>query len=265
MKSENRYQSIIRKVFHGRHKRGARVVHFSRENLVEAARKLNISLPKNLGDIISSFRFRTPLPESIAKLAPPGKEWTIKLSGKGKYRFEAVGKSNIEPRHGFIVTKIPDSTPSVINRYAMDDEQALLAKLRYNRLIDIFTGVTCYSLQNHLRTTVPGMGQVETDEIYIGIDKRGAHYVIPVQAKAGKDKQSIVQIEQDIGICAAKFGNLIAKPVAAQFMADDVIALMEFEKDGGGVVLSNERHYRLVPADQLSEKDLAAYAARKSD
>jgi len=41
--------------------------------------------------------------------------------------------------------------------YALGDEQALLAKLRYNRLLDIFTGVVCYSLQNHLRTNVPGM------------------------------------------------------------------------------------------------------------
>ncbi len=65
----------------------------------------------------------------------------------------------------------------------MNDEQALLAKIRYNRLIDIFTGITCYSLQNHLRTTVPNIGQVEIDEIYIGIDKRGAHYILPAQAK----------------------------------------------------------------------------------
>jgi hypothetical protein len=30
-----------------------------------------------------------------------------------------------------------------------------------NRIIDIFTGVTCYSLQNHLRTTLTDIGQVE--------------------------------------------------------------------------------------------------------
>jgi hypothetical protein len=72
-------------------------------------------------------------------------------------------------------TKVPDSTPGVIAMYALSDEQALLAKLRYNRLIDIFTGVACYSLQSHLRTSVRTLGQVETDEIYIGLDKRGAH------------------------------------------------------------------------------------------
>ena len=68
--------------------------------------------------------------------------------------------------------KIPDSTPGVIAKYVLSDEQALLARVRYNRLVDIFTGITCYSLQNHLRTTVRSIGQVEIDEIYVGIDKR---------------------------------------------------------------------------------------------
>jgi hypothetical protein len=62
----------------------------------------------------------------------------------------------------------------------MNDEQALLARLRYNRMVDIFTGLTCYSLQSHLRTTLRDGSQVETDEIYIGLDKRGVHYVLPV-------------------------------------------------------------------------------------
>ncbi len=44
-------------------------------------------------------------------------------------------------------------------------------------IIDIFTGITCYSLQNHLRTTVPDVGQVETDEVYVGIDRRGVHLI----------------------------------------------------------------------------------------
>lgn len=82
---------------------------------------------------------------------------------------------------------IPDATPEIIRAYAMDDEQALLAILRYNRLIDTFLGLTTYSLQNHLRTTVKKIGQIEIDELYVGMDKRGCHYVIPVQAKGGKD------------------------------------------------------------------------------
>ena len=99
-------------------------------------------------------------------------------------------------------TKIPDATPGIVAKYALGDEQALLARVRYNRLIDIFTGVVCYSLQNHLRTFVAGVGQIETDELYVGVDKKGAHFIFPIQAKGGSDQLNIVQIEQDFEVCA---------------------------------------------------------------
>jgi hypothetical protein len=162
-------------------------------------------------------------------------------------------------------TKVPDATLGVIAKYTLTDEQALLAKLRYNRLVDIFSGVTCYSLQNHLRTTVPQMGQVETDELYIGVDKKGSHYVFPVQAKGGKDKLNIVQIEQDIAICAHKFPSLICRPLAAQFMQDQVIAMFEFEKDEKGPVIASEKHYKLVPPEEVTEADLETYRNRSSE
>ena len=159
-------------------------------------------------------------------------------------------------------TKIPDSTPGIIMKYAFNDEQALLAKLRYNRLIDIFSGVTCYSLQNHLRTTVPDMGQVETDEIYVGIDKRGAQYVFPIQAKGGTDQLGIVQIEQDAALCAAKFPQLICRPIAAQFIVDNLIALFAFEENNDDVTIIDEKHYRLVSPEQMTDEDLANYRNR---
>jgi hypothetical protein len=107
-------------------------------------------------------------------------------------RFVLTRSKPIVPNENMALTKVPDATPGVVAKYALSDEQALLAKVRYNRLVDIFTGVACYSLQNHLRTTVPNMRQLETDEIYIGVDKKGAHYVFPVQAKGGSDRLSVV-------------------------------------------------------------------------
>jgi hypothetical protein len=171
----------------------------------------------------------------------------------------------IVPNQNLTETKVPDATPGIVAKYAFNDEQALLAKLRYNRLIDIFTGVTCYSLQNHLRTTVPNMGQVETDEIYVGVDRRGVQFVFPIQAKGGSDKLNIVQIEQDIGVCGHKFGNLICRAIAAQFMLDGVIALFEFEQSEDGVRIAGEKHYRLVPPDEVTEEDLRGYRERLSD
>ncbi len=180
-------------------------------------------------------------------------------TGKGKYKFALVADKPLVPNTSMTITKVPDSTPGLVLKYAFNDEQALLAKVRYNRLVDIFTGLACYSLQNHLRTTVPEMGQVETDEIYIGVDKKGSHYVVPMQAKGGTDKLGIVQIEQDFAVCAHRFPNLICRPVAAQFMENDVIALFEFGQDENGVGIYSEKHYKLVPPEQVTEEDLRAY------
>jgi hypothetical protein len=81
---------------------------------------------------------------------------------------------------------------------------------------------------------VEDLGQIETDEIYVGVDKRGVHYVFPVQAKGAKDKISVVQIEQDITMCSSKFPHLICRPIAAQSMKEDLIALFELEQTKSG-------------------------------
>jgi hypothetical protein len=265
MREQNRYAAIIEKIFATKFKRGMREVDFEREDLERVARKLGVRLPKNLGDLVYSFRYRTPLPESVRRTAVPGEAWIIRPAGKARYRFALVVDRPIAPSDSLTTTKVPDSTPGVIAKYALSDEQALLARVRYNRLVDIFTGIACYSLQNHLRTTVSGMGQVETDEVYIGVDKKGVQYVLPVQAKGGKDKLSIVQVEQDLAVCAEKFPSLICRAVGAQFMPNDVIALFEFEKGDQAIGVASERHYKLVPPEEVTDEDLRAYQQRASD
>ena len=260
----NRYARIIEDIFVSHYSEGASEIAFEREEIVRCAKKLHIKLPKNLGDLIYSFRYRVALPESVRAKAAEGKEWVILPAGPARYRFVLKTLAKITPNEMLAEARVPDSTPGIIGIYALNDEQALLAKLRYSRLVDIFTGVTCYSLQSHLRTTVPGLGQVEADEIYIGLDRRGVHYVFPIQAKGGSDLLSTVQIEQDFAMCASKFQSLICRPVAAQFIADDLIALFEFEKSDEGIAVSLEKHYRLVPGEDVTSSDLEAYRERPS-
>lgn len=255
----NRYSQIVESIFLAAYEEGATEVEFDREDIALHATQLGIDLPKNLGDVVYSFRFRTALPEAIEARTPPGLEWVIRLSGRGKYKFVAVKQARIVPAEQMLQTKIPDATPGVIAMWALNDEQALLAMLRYNRLLDIFTRVTCYSLQNHLRTTAPKIGQVETDEVYIGIDRAGAQYVFPVQAKGGSDQISIVQIEQDLALCADKFPELICRPIAAQFIGDNRIALFDFEETADGIGMRSEVHYRLVSKDEFDLADLERY------
>ena len=197
--------------------------------------------------------------------APDGEAWIIRAAGRGKYRFVLVRDTPLTPNPNLGVTKVPDATPGIIAKYAFNDEQAVLARVRYNRLIDIFLGIACYSLQNHFRTTAAGIGQVETDEVYVGVDKSGSHYVIPVQAKGGSDKLSRVQIEQDIAICREKLPSLICRPIGTHLVKDDLIALFEFEEQGDDILVASEKHYRLVPPDAVTEEDLSQYRQRLSD
>ena len=258
----NRYQAVIEKVFFDHFTEGKAEFGFRREELEDAIAALGVARVKNLGDITYSFRHRNPLPDSILATQPEGREWIIEGAGPGRYRFRLVSTaSRIVPREDLVVVDIPDATPEVIRAHKLDDEQALLAMVRYNRLIDTFLGLTAYSLQNHLRTTVRDVGQIEIDELYIGIDKRGCHYVIPVQAKGKKDQIGIVQPSQDIRFAEQKFPGMRCRAIAAQFLRDEVVALFELTLQAGEIKVVEERHYRLVPADHLDADAIRRYRA----
>lgn len=260
--NQNRYKTLMEKVFLDRFEPGMTEIPFARSDIETTAKKLEIGLPKNLGDVVYSVRYRMSLPEVVLATQPEGKEWIIEGMGRALYAFKLVPVNRIVPNTDLVTIKIPDATPEIISSYALSDEQALLAKVRYNRLIDIFLGMASYSLQNHLRTTVQGVGQIEIDEIYVGIDCQGRQYVMPVQAKGGNDQLSVVQTRQDLLCCKEKFPSLICRAISAQFMADDIIALFELTVEDDQVKVVEERHYRLVPADMISGDDLASYIRR---
>ncbi len=256
---KSRYDALIEQVFFNNYTEGASELTFDREEFEKVSRKLKIELPKNLGDIIYSYRYRNELPKKIRDLLLKGEEWVIRSVGRGKYQFSKSQIHRIIPNPRLTKIKVLDSTPEIIRRYALNDEQALLAILRYNRLVDTFLGITCYSLQSHLRTTAPGMGQVETDELYVGVNKQGQQFVISLQAKGRTDQIGIVQIEQDMAVCEAKFPALTCRALAAQFMENDLIALFEFERSEGVMSIKDEKHYRLVPNEMLSDEEIKAY------
>lgn len=255
----NRYNALISKIFFDNYRDGITAFEFQRSAFEDGAASLGIVLPKNLGDVLYSLRFRTKLPPDILATQPEGMEWIIEGAGRAVYRFKLVKISRIVPRDNLVCVSIPDATPELIRAYALDDEQALLAIVRYNRLIDTFLGLTTYSLQNHLRTTVKGIGQIEIDELYIGIDKAGCHFVIPVQAKGGNDQIGIVQTTQDIRFVEQRFNGLRCRSVSVQFMEDQKIAMFELCLEGDEIKIVDERHYKLVPSSMVNASAIRAY------
>lgn len=267
---ENRYKQLLEHIFFDRqfggYRKGDTSIEFAREDLEHAAEALHIDLPKNLGDVVYSIRYRTPMPKSILRTQPPGLEWAIEGVGRARYAFRLEPVNRIAPNPALRAIKVPDATPEIVAAYALNDEQALLAIVRYNRLIDVFLGVTAWSLQNHMRTTVKEIGQIEIDEIYVAIDRQGAQYVIPVQAKGGKDRLAVVQTRQDIACCVEKFPNLICRSISAQFIdmpgGGRKIAMFELAVEEERVVVVDEKHYVLVPSAEIGPEDLRSYGKR---
>lgn len=253
------YDLIIEKVFRDNYTAGVGEFGFTRREIVAAKELLAPGLDLNPGDVPYSFRYRRALPEAIRATQPPGMEWIIEGAGRSLYRFKLVLFNRIVPRQDLVTVGIPDATPEVIRAYALDDEQALLAIVRYNRLLDIFLGLTTYSLQNHLRTTVRSIGQIEIDELYIGLDRFGCHHVIPVQAKGGTDQISIVQTKQDITWCTQRFPGMRCRAISAQFMTNERVALFELGLQDDVVKVIEERHYKLVSAAALDAAEVRNY------
>jgi len=256
------YSQIIEAIFRQHWKAGETEFCFERNELTEVCRKLKIPPPKNLGDVIYSFRYRCPLPQFIRDTQPGDRSWLILGDGDGRYRFRLNKLAHIRPTNGLLVRKIPDATPEIISRYALTDEQALLAKVRYNRLIDIFLGIAAYSQQNHLRTKIPNYGQIEIDELYVGLDSRGAQYIVPVQAKGGTDVLGAIQTIQDVTFCKTekRYRDCIIRAVSAQFLEGGIIALFETTFDGDEVSIVREMHYELAESKNIITDDLKQYS-----
>lgn len=257
----SKYDKIIEYVFLKNYTQGSKKVPFDREELADACVALNIRRIKNLGDIPYTYRFRRDLPINIQVKAPVNTNWIIIGTEKGTYEFRQATPAKIEPSKNRQKIKIPDATPEIVKQYAPGtDEQALLTKVRYNRLIDLFTGLTCYSIQNHLRTSLENIGQIEIDEIYLGVNKRGCHFVLPCQAKSPGDNFGIVQIMQDIEFCKTRYPNTIYKPIALQFLDENELAILELTVDEDNNIFRlsvvDEKHYRLVLRNEITDQEI---------
>ncbi len=84
------YKLLIEKIFLDRYAEGMTEVPFQRSDIEDAATTLNVRLPKNLGDLVYSFRYRRPMPDPILKTQTEGHEWVIEGAGRARYLFSLV-------------------------------------------------------------------------------------------------------------------------------------------------------------------------------
>jgi len=268
------YNRIIESVFAGKRPPGSQRFSFSRDDLLKAAADLGLEIhgdetviARNIGDIIYTYRFRKDFPASILKSAPDGKMWIILGKGIGAYEFRLITTPTLSADPNWRITRLHDATPEIVRRFKLNDEQAVLARIRYNRLIDIFCRCVAYSLQNHLRTNIQGIGQIEIDELYVGANRQGEHFIIPVQVKREKDRLGVSQLLQDLEYCDKAHPEMQPRSIGAQMLkyeedgqSYDRIVLFEFKceetADDVKITKAAERHFVLLPHTNISAADL---------
>jgi hypothetical protein len=246
---------VIRKVFEKKFVPGASEVPFTMDDIRDAIIEVGRTKPTYKENNVADVRYqytsgRHPLPEAINRHG----HWMIQGRGKALYAFVKLASApDIQIQQDLLTILLPNATPDIVLEYAGSDEQGILAKVHYNRLLDIFLQITCYHLQNHWRTSVKGKGQCEIDDLYVGLDIDGKQFVMPVEAKCSNDRLSKTQIVQNIDFARDRYPKLIMRPIGVQEMKDHSLVLIEFTPANhpDEIKIKGMRRYKLVPMSEV--------------
>jgi hypothetical protein len=245
------YDQAIIEMFQRVYKPNTKVLPFTKDELVQACQDLAIVI-NNVPDIPYHYRTgRSDLPDEILDTG----NWVIEGAGKGKYTFVKLEREPyIQIPEDLYITEVPEATPDVVLKYGSVDEQGLLTRIRYNRLVDTFLSLTAYHLQGHVRSSVQDIGQVEIDDLYVGVDTDGRWYVIPVEAKSvgHQERLGVIQVRQMILFAKQYYGDLILRPVGIKPLDDGSYVFLEFDDKADLETISVKRYarYRLIRDDK---------------
>lgn len=252
--TNTRYDEVVIEIFRRHDGASKDEFEFERSELSEIyAARFDEPLG-NPGDVPYTYRSgRRELPSEIASTG----NWIIEPRGKGRYAFKQVSRSPyvVCPPHLKRIG-ILDATPDIVLKYGGRDEQGLLTKIRYNRLIDIFLSLTAYHLQGHVRAYVSNSGQVEIDDLYLGVDTDGTQYVIPVEAKTADETLGIVQVVSLNAFAWENYPELTLRSVAVKSCSDGSIFFMEFNNslDHEDIEVVQYKRYQLIRDEALAKQ-----------
>jgi len=239
------YDQVIVRVFESLHAghEDSELLPFTKSDVEHAISDLGLTI-KNVPDIVYTYRAgRSPLPQAILAYG----NWAIEGMGKGKYAFVSLTRSPyVDIPLDVEVIRILDATPQLVLKYQGADEQGFLARIRYNRLIDTFTALTAYHIQGHFRTTISNVGQVEIDDLYIGIDTDGHGFVLPIEAKSEspKDQLGVIQVTQMVKFARQHFADLTVRPIGVKILPDGSYMFLELNDSDDPNLVATKRYKR---------------------
>lgn len=238
------YEIIITKIFEKKYTTDLEIINFSRDEISEICSEYNIRIPKNIGDLIYSYKCRRKsLPTSIKLTAPNDKEWIIRQNGFGLYQIALIKKvdlnlTEMEPIY------IHDRTPKIVKETVINNEQSMLAICRYNKILEKFVGEGVHLVQSHLRTNIKGLGQIEIDELFVSHDGKT---IFPVQAKNDKEKLNTPQTIQDIMLCEVYYPQMVCRPVIVKQISPTELVFIEMgQTTNGEIFIKTEKRFKFI-------------------
>ena len=224
------YTPILLAIFRRKYVPGAEVVTFTLEELRAEIVAAGLQA-RNVADLVYRMKSRTVLPEEITSKGFR----VLEIRGRGIYALTFAESTLITyPERGEIVD-VHDRTPYAVRRLLADDfgktdEQGLLNVLRYNDLFSHFLRIQAFHLKGHVRRSVPGLGQVEVDDVHValsgGLDD--PLIIVPVEAKAKDDPINRVQIAMQVRYANHEFPGVVVRPLTVKLFEDGLVLFMEF-------------------------------------
>jgi hypothetical protein len=130
------------------------------------------------------------------------------------------------------------------------DEQGLLTIVNYCDLLSLFTGLKIYRLKSHARKSVSKIGQVEVDEIDVGVTYSSLNLpiIFPIEAKAAPDPLNWAQIANQVNFANQQFSGFIVRPIGIKVDWNSIIYIIEFtpEIEAKNLRIVNSVRYRLT-------------------
>jgi len=143
--------------------------------------------------------------------------------------------------------EIPYAVPEIVDQSVGQDEQGIVTRARYNRLVDVFTGLAAFHLQSHVRTVI-SRKQIEIDDLYVAVDKQGKRYCVPIEAKTGREKTSYGQVSNMAKFAETRFPDFACRPLLINGVCHDLFHIVEFiaSTDPRKIRIVDQRLYRLA-------------------
>lgn len=165
MAENNKAKSFIKHLIEKNFTASQDSIPFSRDDVSLYCLKKFKKIPKNVGDIIYSLRYRMDYLSTFDHLLDPDYTWTLLSLSTGQYELKPMPKLKLPDLTSVPVISKIDKTPEHIHNLRPLNDQSLLMKIYQNKVLSEFLEDDLILLQAHHKVNLKDWGQAEIDGI----------------------------------------------------------------------------------------------------